>query len=400
MAIYEYVPEKETLYSTYRKISSTKITSADAMVGHLCALSDQLRDNILSLEGLRTRDLAKVLAKADTTLMELSPKLLNELRREWAATAAGDDKEALAQAISDMEADQDHAREQFNAFFFPAVKKIRDKCYIVSQSHMADYIVETLADKRKTLDRLAKLSKETLLPLMKNVETQIAEIDKELSGKLDANIFDEALKLLPSNETVAELAALVEQNKCTPSQESASKPEPPAEAETLPDKGKSAAETAEATEEPECLELNTVKTIANNTGSNINSLLTAIPEEAALKLAYQALRSVLGYISEADHICSQISRRKKLREDLDALTKKYDEIQGEYRVVSFDIEDLDRLYQFLDQVGSYFTEVEKLDTTLTAYADALHNATDKPSAYDGIFLMLRRYMQKLELIWR
>lgn len=402
MAIYEYVPEKETLYSAYRKISCTKITSTDSMVSHLCSLSDQLRDTILSLESLRTRDLAQVMAKIDTTRDALSPKLLNELRQEWSAATEGPDKEVLSQAISDIESEQSRAREQFNAFYFPVVKKIRDKCYIISQSHMADYIIETLADKRKTLDRLAKLSQETLLPLMKNLENQIAEIDKDLSAKLDANIFDEALQLLPSNETVSELAALIEKSKRTPNQNSASKPKSPAEAEKLPDQGKAAKKTADETKEPENLKLDTVKTLAGKASGNTGttSLMGAIPEAEALKLAYKTLRSTLTYISETDHFCSQLSKRTKLREDLDALTKKYDDLQEKHCIVSFDIEDLDRLYQFLDQTGNYFTEVEKLDTTLTAYATALHSAANNPAAYDGIFLMLRQYMQKLELIWR
>ncbi len=402
MAIYEYVPEKETLYTAFRKISSTKITSADSMVSHLCDLSDQLRDTILSLENLRTRDLARVMAKIDTTRTALSPKLLNELRQEWTSAVSETDKETLAQAISDIESEQNNAREEFSAFYFPVVKKIRDKCYIISQSHMADYIIETLADKRKTLDRLAKLSKETLLPLMKNLQDQIAAIDKNLSAKLDANIFDEALQLLPSNETAAELAALVEKSSRMPDQKSASKPESPAETENLPDQGKAAEKTAAETKEPENLKLDTVKTIAGKASGNtdLTSLMGAVPEAAALQLAYKALRSTLTYISETDHFCSQLSKRTKLREDLDALTKKYDEIQEKHRAVSFDIEDLDRLYQFLDQTGNYFTEAEKLDTTLTAYATALNSAANNPAAYDGIFLMLRQYMQKLELIWR
>lgn len=417
MAIYEYIPEKDILYSSYRKISSTKRTSADAMIGHLCDLADQLRDTVLSLENLRTRELAKVFVRIDTTQASLFPKILSELRREWEAAPEGADKEALAQAIAEMEEDRGRAREEFNQVFFSTVKKIRDKCYVVSQCHMADCVIETLADKRKILDRLAKLSKETLLPLMKNLEGEIAQIDKDLSKKLDANIFDEALKLLPSTETVADLADLLEKNKRTPDQEEASKPETPAEAETLPDKGGAAKEAAEKTEEPEKLELITVKAVPAKTddagnasekaavkttaGSmGISSLGSAIPEEAVLKLAYQAFQSTLTYISEADHVCKQISRRTKLREDLDALTKKYEEIQEQYNTVSSDIEDLDCLYRFLDQVGDYFTEVEKLDTTLTAYSTALYGAGKNAAVYDGIFLMLRRYMKKLELIWR
>lgn len=401
MAIYEYIPEKETLYSSFRKISCMKITSVDAMVGHLCDLADQLRDTVLALENLRTRELARVLAKSGSTLSSISPKLLNELRREWEASPSTEDREALAQAVSELEAEQNHAREQFSACYFPAVKKIRDKCYAVSQSHMADYVMETLADKRKTLDRLAKLSSEALLPLMKNLEDQIAEIDKSISEKLDANVFDEALKLLPSNETFADLAALVEKHSRKPDPEGADKPKAPAETENLPDKGKAAEKTAENTKEPENLALETVRTVAKKAAGSAGtaSLASAIPEAAALKLAYQALRSTLSYISETEHVCSQISKRAKLREALDALTKKYDEVQEEYQAVSFDIADLDRLFQFLEQVGDYFTETEKLDITLTAYAEALRNADNNPEAYDGIFLMLRQYMSKLDLIW-
>lgn len=413
MPILEQVPEKKVLSDTYRKISSTKVTSSDPMVSHLCDLADQLRDHILVLENLRTRDLAKVLAKADSTLTALSPQIILELRQALEAAENEEDRASLKKSLTDLEAEQENAKVQFNDLYFQTVKQLRNKCYAVSQSSMADYIIETLADRRKTLDRLTKLSEKTLLPLMKNLEDQISGIDAELAKKLDENIFETVLRLLPDENTLTELVKKMEK---TPKKSAGATPATPAAAAQLPDEGEAAKAVAKNTDAPKPLGLTIVVPAgdpaptpepapASNAPSapmtaSVSSLISAIPEEEALKLAYRTLQNALSCISESVTVSRQISRRLKLRESLDELRKKYSDVQQQYRTVSFDIEDLDRLYQFLNQVGTYFEEAEKLDITLTAYAEALNTASADPAAYYGIFLMLRQYMQKLELYWR
>lgn len=407
MPILEQIPEKKVFTDTYRKISDTKVTSADPMVKQLCQMADQLRDNILDLETLRTRDLAKVLAKVDTELAALSPKLILELQQALDKAENEEEKADLRRALDKQELAGKKAREQLNAAYFQTAKQIRDKCYNVSQSGMADYIIETLADRRKTLDRLTKLSEETLVPLMKKLEEQIADIDANLAEKLDENIFEKALRLLPNE---SDLVALVKKATMAPVKSAGTQPNPPAAAD-LPDEGKAAGTVAKKTDTPKPLSIDTVVSsgeqaakssaaLSSNAALSLASLTSVIPEEEALKLAYQALQNVLSCISDNIKVTQQISKRLKLRESLDDLRQKYEDIQQQYRTISFDIENLDRLNQFLDQTGAYFTEAEKLDITLTAYAEALNTASADPAAYYGIVLMLRQYMQKLELIWR
>lgn len=425
MAIQLYYPDRKAMENSYRRLSKIVIVTDDPAVRALWESACQIKRSINELDVLRNRGLAKALSCAkskcyDLTLPEMREMLL--CLEDKALTE--EQRDSVVMEARELLKVFEGAKKAFEGNYYPVVKQIRDRCYSLSQSHLADDLIQVFALKRKQLDDLAIWSQDVLAPLLKDLQGQLKSIDASIDEIVDKNVFDKIREMLPDQSNLAELVKQL--SKVTPSKDSDAETKKPdgkdSDADTeMPDEktadtdsqstenGKEI-DTKNADEETKKLvEQTTTPKISAIPVVSLNSALSsgvgaaissAAPEEAALKLAYEAVQNGLKFLSETTNLYKMITAREKLRKKVDELQEKYDRAMEQYQKVAQEMKNLDRLQDFLKEASAYHQEMEQMAATLTAFANGLSNAKKHRICYVMVFQYLKRYLERLDLIWR
>lgn len=411
MAIQLYYPDRKGMENCYRRLSKIVIVTDDPAVSTLWQSACQIKASIGELDVLRSRDLAKVLSCAKSQCYNLTlPEMKEMLLCLEDKTLTEEQRDSVLMEARELLKVFEGAKKAFERNYYPVVKQIRDRCYSLSQSHLADDLIQVFALKRKQLDDLAIWSQETLAPLLKELEGQLKTVDASIDEIVDKNVFDKVREMLPDQTNLAELVKQL--SKAAPSKEEDEETKTPSagssEAKISENGGE--LDTRDADEETQKL----VKQVTTPKASLIPivrlksalssgagaALSDAAPEEAALKLAYEAVQNGLKFLSETTNLYKLITKREKLRKKVDELQEKYDRAMEQYCKVAQEIKNLDRLQEFLKEASAFHQEMEQMAATLTAFANGLSHAKQHRICYIRVFQYLKRYLERLDLIWR
>lgn len=198
--------DRFAMRDAYENILRANINPKSSYVPALHQMAEELRKLVRDLDHEASVSLARILS-AITGARESTDcqAQLDELRATL-ETCGPDEARDLKVAIADLEQVAREAQEQFNKQFSGALKQIRENLYGFEESQFPKRFKDAFLLKRKELDQLALWSDKQLTPILRDFASGIASVDTAIAEIMNKNMFDKALELLPSSETVSSIS--------------------------------------------------------------------------------------------------------------------------------------------------------------------------------------------------
>lgn len=166
----------------------------------------QVRENILLLDGYVTKGLAAFYASLTSVTPHLQTESINELRKELINETDEAKRRIIEDSLKELQTEYNQYANEFIGSFNDILRSMHIQRTSLEDSTLYENCDKEYGMKEKDMISHLKHIENTLVPMLNEIKNQLATVDASLKERLSANLFTEAVELLPSTINLKDLS--------------------------------------------------------------------------------------------------------------------------------------------------------------------------------------------------
>ena len=200
-------PDFRHLKTLHLKMLGLDLEGVSSFAPNLLKDAHGMRKTAVHLIDTSKSGLARQDAMIGSVLQAVDPKSGQEISQalEGGGSLSPAERTGLEEALREWKDGAHKAQNTFLVAFSSWIKELRDDEEILSESRLGEGVGDAFKVQKTEWTRLVLWSDKTLSPLMAKLGAELGAIDSAIKKFTDTTFFDDAVKLLPSKDTVGKI---------------------------------------------------------------------------------------------------------------------------------------------------------------------------------------------------